>query len=459
MSLKQRISSAWNAFFSRPDPTSWEPWTIPEVQPVTSAYNIARQGFTNGRDTTIITAVLTRIAVDCSQNPVNHVRVDEDGFFIEKIRDELNDCFTTEANIDQTGKAFILDTVISLLDEGYVACVPIETDRSTTNFDSFTIYSMRTGRIIEWYPNAVRVEVYDERVGRKKPIVVPKETTAIIENPFYSIMNEPNSIAQRLNNKLNLLDRVDQQNSSGKLDLIIQLPYVVKTQQRKDQAEKRRKEIEEQLIGSKYGIAYTDGTEKITQLNRPVENQLLNEIDTYKDMLYSQLGISEKILNGTATPEELNNYFVHTIEPIMDAIVEEFTRKFLTKTARTQGQAVRYFRSLFKLIPLTTLGDLVDKFTRNEILTANEIRQILGVKPSSDPGADDLRNKNNLATPAYNGEMEDEFGDQETMTEEEYDEQSAELDNNDKAIDELEKALSQSESSGKRVYYASHEWK
>lgn len=455
MSLKERFASAWNAFRNRADPNKWEDWSF-DTQPVSYSYRPDRPAFTNGRDRSIITAILTRIAVDCAQNPFNHVKVDEDGFFIEKVKDELNECLTTEANIDQTGKAFILDIVVSLLDEGSVAVVPIDTDRSSINYDIFTIYTMRVGKILEWYPNAVKVEVYDEFLGRKRPIIVPKATTAIIENPFYSIMNEPNSIAQRLNQKLNLLDVVDQQNSSGKLDLIIQLPYVVKGEQRKKQAEERRSEIERQLTGSKYGIAYTDGTEKITQLNRPVENQLLTEVDSLKQTLYSQLGISEDILKGSAKPEELNNYYVHTLEPIMDAIAEEFTRKFLSKTARTQGHAIRYFRSLFKILPLTTLADLIDKFTRNEILTANEIRQILGVKPSSDPGADDLRNKNNLATPSYDGTLEGEQPVEEGMTEDEYNEQMGAIEENEKQLQDLEKSLAQSEE-GRKVYYASHE--
>lgn len=450
MSLKQRFSSAWNAFLNRDNPNTWEDWSF-KTEPVSYYYRPDRPRFTNGRDRTIITAILTKIAVSCAQIPVQHVRVNEDEFFIEKIDDELNKCFTLEANIDQTGKAFILDVVTSLLDEGYVAAVPIDTERSTVKFDTFKIYTMRVGKIVEWFPNAVRVEVYNEHTGNKKQIVVPKATTAIIENPFYSIMNEPNSTLQRLNNKLNLLDVLDQQNSSGKLDLIIQLPYVVKNEQRKLQAEQRRKDIEDQLVGSKYGIAYTDGTEKITQLNRPVENQLIAEVDILKSMLYSQLGVSEEILNGTASPEVMQNFYTNVIEPIMDAVVEEFTRKFISDTAYTQGQRVKYYRSMFKMLPLTSLAEIVDKFTRNEITTANEMRQVIGLKPSSEPGADDLRNKNNLATPAYNGQME---GEEAEPSPEEIQAQMDELDENDKQIGELEDMLKQADENGGRIITA-----
>ena len=445
MSLRQRLSSAWNAFLNRENPTEWKEWSF-KTEPVTYTYRPDRPHFTNGRDRSIITALLTRISVDCAQNPIQHIRVDSDGLYQDTITDELNEIFNTEANIDQTGRAFALDIFVSLLDEGFVAIVPIDTDVSPLDNNTFTIESARVGRIVEWYPNAVRVEVYNEHSGRKEQLTVPKATTAIVENPFYTVMNEPNSTMQRLNRKLNLLDVVDEQNSSGKLDLIIQLPYVVKTEQRKKQAEERRKQIEDQLRGSKYGIAYTDGTEKITQLNRPVENQLMSQVEFLTSMLYSQLGVSEEILNGKATPEQLNNYYVHTIEPIMDAVVDECTRKFLSKNSRTRGERVGYFRSLFKLLPITTFADYIDKFTRNEILTANEIRRLLGIKPSDEPGADDLRNKNNLATPNFGSERAEE-----EVSEEDVQAQIDELDQNDKDLDELEKSLAQADEHGGRI--------
>lgn len=447
MSLRQRFSSAWNAFLNR-DPTEWKEWSF-NTLPVTSYIRPDRPGFTNGRDRSIITAILNRIAVDCSQTNIQHVRVNDDGFFTEVIKSPLNDCLSFEANIDQTGKAFMLDVVISLLDEGVVACVPIDTDRSTITHEIFSINTMRTGKIIEWYPNAVKVEVYNEHSGRKENLIVPKATTAIIENPFYSVMNEPNSTLQRLNRKLNTLDIIDDHNSSSKLDIIIQLPYIVKSEQQKKQAEERRQAIESQLVGSKYGIAYTDGTEKITQLNRPVENQIMTQVEYLTNVLYSQLGISDAILKGTASPEEMNNYFVHTIEPIMDAIVEELSRKFISKTARTQGQTIKYFRPMFKMLPLTSIAEIADKFTRNEIMTANEIRQEAGLKPSSEPGADDLRNKNNIATPNFGGEGTENMEGE--PSEEDIQAQLDELDENDKNIQEMENMLKQADASAGRI--------
>lgn len=447
MSLKQRFSSAWNAFLNRENPNTWEDWSF-KTEPVSYYYRPDRPRYTNGRDRTIITAILNKIAVTCSQIPVQHVRINEDGFFVDKIDDELNKCLTVEANIDQTGRAFILDVVTSLLDEGFIAVVPIDTERSTVRFDTFKIYTMRVAKIVEWFPNAVRVECYNEHSGQKEQIVVPKATTSIIENPFFSVMNEPNSTLQRLNRKLDLLDVIDQQNSSGKLDLIIQLPYVVRNEQRKAQAEQRRKDIENQLTGSKYGIAYTDGTEKITQLNRPVENQLMAQVEFLTSTLLSQFGMSKELLEGTASPEVIQNFYTNTIEPIMDAIVDEFTRKFLSETARTQGQAIRYYRSLFKILPLNSLAEIADKLTRNEITTANEMRQVIGLKPSSEPGADDLRNKNNLATPSYNGQME---GEEAEPTEEDIQSQMDELDDNDRQIAELEDMLKQADEHGGRI--------
>lgn len=446
MSLRSRIASAWNAFLNR-DPTDYDPnWSFKVEQPTTYSYRPDRPHFTNGRDRSIITAVLNRMAVDCSQIPIRHAKVDEANHFVDYIKSDLNEIFTTEANIDQTGEAFVQDIVMSLLDEGVVACVPIDTDTNTTTSEVFKIYTMRTGRIIQWYPNAVQVEVYDERRGIKQNIIVPKQTTAIVENPFYAVFNEPNSTYQRLIRAFNLLDVVDEQNSSGKLDLIIQLPYVVKNEQRKEQAEKRRKDIEQQLTGSKYGIAYTDGTEKITQLNRPVENQLLAKVEFLTSMLYSQLGMTKEIMEGSAKPEEFNNYYCRTIEPILSAIVQEFRRKFLTKTARTQGQSIIYIREPFKLLPTTNFAELADKFTRNEIMSANEIRKAIGLKPSDEPGADDLRNKNNIATPLKEGEAEAEG-----PSEEELQQSMADIDSVDQDIADMEDMLKQADINQGRV--------
>lgn len=446
MSLRSRIASAWNAFLNR-DPTDYDPnWSFKVEQPTTYSYRPDRPRFTNGRDRSIITAILNRIAVDCSQIPIRHARVDESNHFVDYINSDLNECFKTEANIDQTGEAFVQDIVMSLLDEGVVACVPIDTDSNTTTNDTFKIYSIRTGRIIEWYPNAIQVEVYDERRGIKQNIIVPKQTTAIVENPFYAVFNEPSGIFQRLIRAFNLLDVVDEQNSSGKLDLIIQLPYVVKTEQRQQQAEKRRADIEKQLTGSKYGIAYTDGTEKITQLNRPVENQLLAKIDFLTSMLYSQFGITKEMLEGSAKPDEYNNYYTRTIEPILTAITQEFRRKFLTKTARTQNQSIIYIREPFKLLPITNFAELADKFTRNEIMTANEIRKGIGLKPSDEPGADDLRNKNNIATPLKEDEAEAEG-----PSEEELQQSMADIDSVDQDIAEMEDMLKQADINEGRV--------
>ncbi len=444
MSLRSRIASAWNAFLNR-DPTKYDPdWTFDVEQPTVYSYRPDRPRFSNGRDKSIITSVLNRIAVDCSQIPIRHARVDENDHFIDYIKDELNELFTTEANIDQTGEAFVQDIVMSLLDEGVVACVPVDTDDNTTVHDIFKIYSIRTGRIIQWYPNAVQVEVYNERRGIKEQIIVPKQTTAIIENPFYSVFNEPNGIFQRLIKAFNQMDVIDEQNASGKLDLIIQLPYVVKSEQRKEQAEKRRADIEKQLTGSKYGIAYTDGTEKITQLNRPVENQLMSRVDYLTSMLYSQFGITKEVMEGSAKEEEYNNYYTRTIEPILIAITKEFRRKFLSKTARSQGQSIIYIRDPFKLLPITNFAELADKFTRNEIMSANEIRMGMGLKPSDQPGADDLRNKNNIATPMEEG-MEGQ------PSEEELQQSLNDIDSVDQDIAEMEDMLKQADEHGGRI--------
>lgn len=446
MSLREQLKSAWNAFLNR-DPTDYNSdWSFKVEQPTIYSYRPDRPHFTNGRDRSIITAVLNRIAVDCSQIPIRHARVDENDHFLDFIKSDLNEVFKTEANIDQSGEAFVQDIVMSLLDEGVVACVPIDTDVNTTTHELFKIYTMRTGRILQWYPNAIQVEVYNERRGVKEQIIVPKQTTAIVENPFYAVFNEPNSTFQRLIKAFNQLDIVDEQNASGKLDLIIQLPYVVKSEQRKQQAEKRRKDIEEQLTGSKYGIAYTDGTEKITQLNRPVENQLMSRVEFLTSMLYSQLGMTKEVLEGSAKEEEFNNYYCRTVEPILSAITKEFKRKFLSKTARTQGQSIIYIRDPFKLLPVTNFAELADKFTRNEIMSANEIRMGMGMKPSDQPGADDLRNKNNIATPMEEGEAE--------PTEEELQQSLSEIDSVDNDIAEMEDMLKQADEHGGRIITA-----
>lgn len=358
------------------------------------AYRPDRPMFTRGNERSIVTSVYNRIALDVASVAIRHVRLDENNRYLEDINSGLNNCLSVEANIDQTGRAFIQDVVMSMFDEGCVAIVPVETDIDPEETDSYKILSMRTGKILEWKPQHIRVRLYNERTGLKEDVLIPKKTAAIVENPLYAVINEPNSTMQRLIRKLNLLDVVDEQSSSGKLDLIIQLPYVIKTEARRLQAENRRQDIERQLSGSKYGIAYTDGTERITQLNRSVENNLMKQIEYLTSMLYSQLGITTSILDGTADEQTMLNYNNRTIEPILSAIVDEMKRKFLTKTARSQLQSIAFFRDPFKLVPVNDLAEIADKFTRNEIMTSNEIRQIVGMKPSDDPRADELRNKN-----------------------------------------------------------------
>ena len=350
--------------------------------------------FTRGNERSIVTSVYNRIALDAASIDIMHVQLDKDDRF-ESIRDSaLNECLTRNANIDQTGRAFIQDVVMSMLDEGCVAIVPVDTTFNPDVTNSYDINTMRTAKIVEWYPAHVKVNLYNDRTGRKEDLILPKKTVAIIENPLYAVINEPNSTMQRLIRKLNLLDVIDEQSGSGKLDLIIQLPYVIKTDARRQQAEQRRKDIEMQLSGSKYGIAYTDGTERITQLNRSVDNNLMKQIEYLTSMLYSQLGITQAILDGSADDKTMLNYYNRTIEPIVSAIVDEIQRKFLTKTAITQKQAIAYFRDPFRLVPVNEIAEIADKFTRNEIMTSNEIRQIVGMKPSKDPNADELRNKN-----------------------------------------------------------------
>lgn len=386
--IGSRFKNAWNAFFNR-DPTP-----IFDNSGNSSSYRPDRYRPTRGNERSIITAINNRIAIDVAAIPIRHVRLDEDGGYLNTIDSGLNNCLNLEANLDQTGRAFIQDAVLSMLDEGCVALVPTVTDVNPDYTDSYDIYEMRTGKITEWHPKKVKVEVYNDNSGRKQQIIRPKRKVAIIENPMYSVMNEPNSTMQRLIRKLKLLDAVDEQSSSGKLDLIIQLPYVVKTETRRQQAENRRKEIEEQLTGSKYGIAYTDGTERITQLNRAVENNLLKQVEYLTSMLFSQLGITQTILDGTADEKTILNYRNRIIEPILSAIVDAMKVRFITKTARTQGQSISFFMEPFKLVPVSEIAEIADKFTRNEIMTSNEIRQIVGMKPSRAPQADELRNKN-----------------------------------------------------------------
>ena len=389
MKITDRIKHSWNAFLNR-DPT----YNYRDLGGPSYGYRPDRMRFTRGNERSIVTSVYNRIALDAASIDIMHVQLDKDNRF-ESIRESaLNECLTRNANIDQTGRAFIQDVVMSMLDEGCVAIVPVDTTFNPDVTNSYDINTMRTAKIVEWYPAHVKVNLYNDRTGRKEDLILPKKTVAIIENPLYAVINEPNSTMQRLIRKLNLLDVIDEQSGSGKLDLIIQLPYVIKTDARRQQAEQRRKDIEMQLAGSKYGIAYTDGTERITQLNRSVDNNLMKQIEYLTSMLYSQLGITQAILDGSADDKTMLNYYNRTIEPIVSAIVDEIQRKFLTKTAITQKQAIAYFRDPFRLVPVNEIAEIADKFTRNEIMTSNEIRQIVGMKPSKDPNADELRNKN-----------------------------------------------------------------
>lgn len=389
MELIERIKNGWNAFFNNRDPTY-------DYRNIGTGYSYRpdRVRFTRGNERSIVTSVYNRIALDVAAVDIRHCRLDENGRFKEYIDSPLDKCLNLEANIDQSGRSFVQDVVMSMLDEGCVAIVPIETSKDPNITDSYNIWSMRTGKILEWYPDDVRVRVYNDRTGNKEDILLSKKYVAIIENPLYAVINEQNSTMQRLIRKLNLLDVIDEQSGSGKLDLIIQLPYLIKTDARRSQAEKRRRDIEEQLSGSKYGIAYTDGTEKITQLNRSVDNNLMKQIEYLTSMLYSQLGITQAVLEGTADEQAMLNYTNRTIEPIISAIVDEMKRKFLTKTARSQNQTIAFFRDPFRLVPVNNIAEIADKFTRNEILTSNEIRQIIGIKPSDDPKADQLINSN-----------------------------------------------------------------
>ena len=396
MGVLDRFRNSWNAFFNK-DPTlnggafyyGDNPWKVS-----VSSSRPDRVHINIGGERTIITSIYNRIAMDVADVTIEHVRTDENQGYVETIHSGLNDIFNLEANIDQTGRAFIQDVVMSMFDEGCVALVPTDTTANPILSNSYDILEMRVGKILEWYPSAVKLNIYNERTGKHEDITMPKRCVGIVENPLYAVMNEPNSTLRRLIHKLNLLDLVDDQNSSGKLDLIIQLPYIIKSESRQKQAENRRKQIEDQLTGSKYGIAYTDGTERITQLNRPVENNLLAQVESLTKTLYAQLGMTQAVFDGTANEAEKLNYYNRVVGPILDAICSECKRKFLTKTARTQYQSIMFFREPFKLVPVSELAEIADKFTRNEIMSSNEFRQVIGLMRSDSPGADDLRNKN-----------------------------------------------------------------
>lgn len=388
MGIINRFQSAWNAFLNR-DPTS-------RYRYVGASYSNRpdRPRLTRGKERTIVSSISNRIAMDVAATKIQHCRLDENGRYIETIDSGLNNCLTLEANIDQTGRAFIQDIALSMIDEGCVAIVPVDTDTDPDETEACKIYTMRTGKILEWFPAHVKVRVYNDRTGEKEDLILSKTSVGIVENPLYAVFNEPNSTMQRLIKKLSLMDVVDEKTYSGKLDLIVQLPYVVKTDLKRQQADQRRNDIEMQLVNSQYGIAYIDGTEKITQLNRPVENNLMKQIEYLTSMLYSQLGITQGVMDGTADEKTMLNYFDRTVEPIVSAIVDEMKRKFLSKTARSQKQSIMFFRDPFKLVPVNDLAEMADKFTRNEIMTSNEVRQIIGIKPSNDPKADELRNSN-----------------------------------------------------------------
>lgn len=417
MSFGSRLKHAWNAF------TGNIQMNYRDLG-MSYPYRADRPRMSRGNERSIVTSVYNRIALDVAALNVQHVRLDENGRFLSVIDDGLNNCLTLEANVDQTARSFIQDVVISMFDEGSVAIVPVDTTTDPNVSGSYDIQSLRVGQILDWYPQYIRTRVYNEQTGRKEDIVVPKSAVAIIENPLYAVINEPNSTMQRLIRKLNILDVIDEQSGSGKLDLIIQLPYVIKTEARRQQAENRRKDIESQLSGSKYGIAYTDGTEHITQLNRSVNNNLMSQIEYLTSMLYSQLGITQSILDGTADEKTMLNYNNRTIEPIISAIVDEMKRKFLTKTARSQRQSISFFRDPFKLVPVNEIAEIADKFTRNEIMTSNEIRQVVGMKPSDDPRADELRNKN-LSEPSGSDQQSEETA---TATDDSTEESASDLD-------------------------------
>ena len=384
------LRHAWNLFTYNERPKKSRDWAVGYSQ----GLNPNRTRLTRGNERTIVTSVYNRLAMDAASIDIKHVRLDESNRYEEDINSGIQNCLTVEANIDQSARLFLQDVIISMLDEGCIAVVPVDTTFDPNVTDSYDIKTLRTGKITEWYPDRVTVNLYNDKTGLRQDVTIPKRQVAIIENPLYAVMNEPNSTMQRLIRKLSLLDSVDEESSSGKLDLIIQLPYVIKNEAKRQQAEERRLQIEEQLQGSRYGIAYIDGTEHVTQLNRSLENNLMKQIEYLTQLLYSQLGITQGVLDGTADDSTMNNYYNRTIEPILSAIVDEFNRKFLTKTARSQRQCIMYFRDPFKLIPVNEVSEIADKFTRNEIMSSNEVRQIIGMKPSKDPAADELRNKN-----------------------------------------------------------------
>ncbi len=441
MAIVDRIKNAWNAFVANKDPTSQQEQQYNYVDSYGGGYSYRpdRMRFTRGNEKSIVTSVLNRIALDAATVDIRHVRLDENNRFVAEMPSNLNECLSVDANADQTGRALLQDIVQSMLDEGCVAIVPTYCDNNPRKSESIgDVYELRVGKIVEWYPAWIKVRVYNEKIGRQQEIMMPKRAVAIVENPLYAVMNEPNSTLQRLIRKLALLDRIDEQKGSNKLDLIIQLPYTIRTEARRAQAENRRKDIEMQLSSSKFGIAYTDATEHITQLNRSVDSQIQTQIEYLTNQLYSQLGIDATIMNGTANEETMTHYYNRTIEPILSAIVEEMRRKFLTKTARTQRQSILFFRDSFKLIPTSKLSDMANALLRNEILTANEFRQILGMKPATDPKADELRNSN---MPDLDGDGIPDEVPEEEMTEEDYNAKMAELDEFDTQLNELEKMV------------------
>lgn len=389
MSIGSRLKHAWNAFITNRDPTRY----IQSLGPGFSS-RPDRPRLSRGNERTIVTSIYNRIALDVAAISIKHCRLDDNGRYISEVNSGLNNCLNLEANIDQTGRAFIQDVVFSMFDEGCVAIVPVDTTLNPKDTNSYDIQTMRTGKIVEWYKHDIKVQIYNDKIGEKQEIILPKNQVAIVENPLYAVINEPNATMQRLIKKLRLLDVSDERTLSGKLDLIIQLPYSTRTDVKKEQAERRREALESQLVDSKYGIAYADATEKIVQLNRSVENNLMSQIEYLTNQLYSQLGLTQSVMDGTADEKTMLNYNNRTIETIIAAIVDEMKRKFLTKTARTKGQSIMYFKDPFKLVPVNDIAEIADKFTRNEIMTSNEIRQIVGMKPSSDPKADELVNSN-----------------------------------------------------------------
>lgn len=389
MSIGSRLKHAWNAFITNRDPTRY----IQSLGPGFSS-RPDRPRLSRGNERTIVTSIYNRIALDVAGISIKHCRLDDNGRYVSEVNSGLNNCLNLEANIDQTGRAFIQDVVLSMFDEGCVAIVPVDTTLNPKDTNSYDIQTMRTGKIVEWYKHDIKVQIYNDKIGEKQEIILPKNQVAIVENPLYAVINEPNATMQRLIKKLRLLDVSDERTLSGKLDLIIQLPYSTRTDVKKEQAERRREALESQLVDSKYGIAYADATEKIVQLNRSVENNLMSQIEYLTNQLYSQLGLTQSVMDGTADEKTMLNYNNRTIETIIAAIVDEMKRKFLTKTARTKGQSIMYFKDPFKLVPVNDIAEIADKFTRNEIMTSNEIRQIVGMKPSSDPKADELVNSN-----------------------------------------------------------------